>query len=110
MRARTAPGMPPGRLWRSGDRHATSTPGRVAVTSTSSRASAPQPMTRVVPRAASSLRCGTTLVDEAAGRFRSDARIAAVRVGADGQPELLVQGRAADQHDVLLAHPAVLER
>ena len=47
---------------------------------------------------------------ERAGRLGGDAGIAAVGVGADRRAELLVQRRAADQHDVVVADAAVLER
>ena len=58
IRSRTAPGIPSGRLWRSGGRQATSRPGTCAVTSSSSRASAPQPITRARPLVR---RCGLRL-------------------------------------------------
>src|SRR5438045_6072127 len=110
IRRRTAPGIPPGRLWRSGGRQATSRPGIRAVTSSSSRARAPQPITRArsaggVPRSGR----GTTFVDQPAGGLGGYARVATVGVRANGQPELLVQGRPADEDDVVVAHPAILE-
>src|SRR4029453_4902422 len=55
------------------------------------------------------LRCRTALVDQAARRLGGDTRVAAVRVGPDGQPELFVQRRPADEDDVVVADPAVLE-
>src|SRR5262245_42003765 len=170
MRSLTSSGMRSGRLWRSGDRQATSMPGRPAVVATSSRASAPHPITsarsspamtrldvcpagranestanpgsadscpsvvgcpgwrdaepmgKVSPVAwpgtrdrgmgagAAASGGGTAFVDEPPRRLRGDARVAAVRVGTDGHPELLVERRPADQHDVVVADPPIRER
>ena len=58
-------------------------------------------------RTARSGDAGTAFVDEAPGRLGGDAGVAAVGVGADGRAELLVERRAADQDDVVVAHPAL---
>src|SRR6476469_8466811 len=120
MRWRTASGMPPGRLWSVAGRQVRVTFGRSRVRATSSRARAPQPTTRtrgagvlpgaeVVPGASagrSGRDAGTraTLLDQPARRLGGDPGIAAVGIGADRHPELLVERGAADQHDVVVAH------
>src|SRR6476619_6332505 len=113
MRWRTASGMPPGRLWRVAGRQVSVTFGRCRVSVTSSRASAPQPTTRTrgatVAPGRSGRDAGTSLVDEPPRGLGRDARIATVGIRADGHPELLVERRAADEDDVVVAHLAVLE-
>src|SRR4029079_4417829 len=121
MRAATAPGMRSGRLCSDAGRQVRSIAGRPArlVSSTSSRASAPQPMTR--GRFAAESRCRASvcrIVEPASGgtvtallyerdrRLDRDRGITAVRIGADGLAELLVERRATDEHDVVVAHPA----
>src|SRR6185436_6415503 len=95
-------------MWRRASTPSTRTPGMPAVRASISRASAPQPtMTSRV--GTSSGRTGAALVDEPARGLGGHARIAAVRVGADGRPELLVERRATDEHDVVVADAAVLE-
>src|SRR5215210_4654263 len=53
---------------------------------------------------------GTALVDEPSGRLGGNAGVAAIGVRTNRHPELLVQRRSADQDDVVVAHPAVLQR
>ena len=48
--------------------------------------------------------------DQRLGGLHGDRRVAAVGVGADGLAERLVQRRAADQHDVVVADALVLHR
>src|SRR5829696_5680755 len=91
----------------------TLTAGSPRVRASSSRASAPQPMTTtrgVMLRVAASGDAGTALVDKTPGGLRGHAGIAAIGVRPDGQAELLVQWGAADEDDVVVAHAAVLER
>src|SRR5688500_17190940 len=115
MRSRTAAGMPPGRLWSVAGRQLMSTFGRSFVSATSSRARAPQPTTSTRGAAVAALRRdagtlgGSALVDQAPRGLGRDTRIAAVGVRPDGHAELLVQRRAADQHDVVVPDLAVLE-
>src|SRR6185312_4826538 len=99
MRAATAPGIRSGRLWSDAGRQVRSIAGRPArrVSSTSSGASAPQPMTsgrfgplfRIVELASG----GTVpaVLDQGDGRLDRHRCVAAVRVGADRLAELLVQ-------------------
>src|SRR4051812_8009491 len=104
--------MPSGRLWRSGARQATSRPGTRSATARSSRASAPQPITRArVWRASGGATSGrgTALVDQASGRLGGDPGVPAIGVRPDGHAEFLVERRATDENDVVVAHPAVLE-
>ena len=56
------------------------------------------------PRSPTSGRLARRFVDQAAGGLGGDPGVAAVGVGADGQPELLVERRAADEDDVVVAH------
>ena len=46
---------------------------------------------------------GTALVDQGPRRLGRDAGVPAVGVGPDRRPELLVERRAADEHDVVVA-------
>src|SRR5262245_17892141 len=118
--------MRSGRLWSEAGRQVKSTAGKPArrVSSTSSRASAPQPMTSggrtgtgavapVAPRFRIAERpSGDTrppLPDQRHGGLDGDRRVAAIRIGADRLAELLVQRRAADQDDVVLADSALHE-
>ena len=48
--------------------------------------------------------------DQRLRRLNRDGRVAAVRIGADRLRELLVERRAADEHDVLVAQTLLLER
>src|SRR3954451_8636403 len=98
--------MPPGRLWSVAGRQVISTFGSPRVSSTSSRARAPQPTTRTRGDVTPSGDARTPLVDQPPRHVRGHARVAAVRVRADRGPELLVQRRATDQHDVVVPHPA----
>src|SRR5664279_2160162 len=110
MRAATASAIRSGRMCNPASMQVTFTPGRFRVSASSSRASAPQPMTRTrgasAVRAAvgppGSSRAGTSLLDEGARHLGGDPRVAAVGVGAAGGPELLVARRAADEDDDLL--------
>src|SRR5262245_35346822 len=97
-----------GCMWRRASTPSTRTPGSPAVNARSSRASAPQPT--MTSRGASSRGTGSALVDEPAGRLRGDTGVAAVSIGPDRGPELLVQRRAADEDDVVLADALVLQR
>src|SRR5688572_12942147 len=121
--------MPPGRLWSVAGRQVRSTLSRPAwsITATSSRASAPQPMTRTrdgsgtadaradggyaradgantrsgraSPRSG---RTGSALVDQAPRGLGRHPGVAAVGIRADCRAELLVQRRPTDEHDVVV--------
>src|SRR6516165_1964924 len=121
IRAATSAGMPPGRSWRAAGRQEIVTFVRAAwrTTATSSVASAPQPMTRTRGAAGPEFPSVTVIasgdtgpapVDEGLGGLGGDRGVAAVRVGADGHAELLVERRPADHDDVIVADPAGLER
>src|SRR5688572_1955896 len=109
----TAAAMRLGCMCRRASTASTLTPGTPRVSASSSRASAPQPMTTTrggMVGTAASGDAGTALVDEAPGRLRGHAGIAAVGIRADRHAEFLVEWRAADEDDVVIAHAAVLER
>src|SRR6188768_35346 len=106
MRSSTAPAIFDGRMWSRASTQWTLTPGMPLVRASSSRASAPQPMTTtrgaVVPGSTSGVDASTTLVDQAPRRLGGHARIAAVGIGPDGHAELLVERRAAHEDDVVV--------
>src|SRR5688572_7908894 len=99
--ARTAGAMRSGRLCSSGGRQATSSELQpfARLSAATSRASAPQAMTRILGSMGERAAFG----EEPLRRFDRDRRVAAIGVGADGLAEFLVEGRAPDQHDVLVA-------
>src|SRR5262245_45687256 len=102
-----------GCIWSRASTPSTFTPGMPAVMASSSRASAPQPtITSFGAVASEDALCGTcaALVDEPARSLGSDASVAAIGIGPDGRPELLVQRRAADEHDVVVADALVPKR
>src|SRR6188508_3646952 len=100
-------------MWRRASTPSTRTPGIPRVSAIISRARAPQPTmtSRVGMRSGpASGRTGAALVDEPAGGLRGDTGIAAIGIGTDSGSELLVQGGATDEDDVVLPDAAVLER
>src|SRR6188472_601257 len=111
--AATASAISCGRMWRRASTPSMRTPGIPRVSAIISRARAPQPTmtSRVGMRSGRvSGRTGAALVDEPAGGLGGDTGVAAIGVGTDSGPELLVQGRAANQDDVVLPDATVLER
>src|SRR6185295_10773147 len=114
--------MRSGRLWSEAGRQVRSIAGSPArrVSSTSSRARAPQPMTSggrpfaglaEAPRfrIVEPISGGTvpSLPDQRDGGLDGDRGIAAVGVGPDGLAELLVQRRPTHEHDVVVANAAL---
>src|SRR5512146_540244 len=99
--------MRSGRLWSDAGRQVRSMAGRPArrVSSTSSTASAPQPITRggreVGDLGADSR---TSLFHERLRRLDRDRGVAAVGIGADRLAELLVEWGPADEDDVVVAN------
>src|SRR5690349_12840128 len=114
MRLSTAAAMSDGRMCNRASTPRTLTPGTSRVSASSSRARAPQPMTtrrtgRSTSAASSGRDAGTALVDQPTGRLRGDARVTTVGIRADRHPELLIERRATDEDDVVVAQVAILE-
>src|SRR5690349_14605442 len=90
-----------------------------------SRASAPQAISSTRPRPSGTRPASLSASSEGASaradtdivlaghlglrRLHGDGRVAAVGVGPDGPPELLVQRRAAHEHDVIVADALLLQ-
>src|SRR6188768_3394664 len=105
-----------GRMWRRASTPSTRMPGMPAVIARSSRASAPQPTmtSRGATSAEASVgtrsgRTGAALVDEPPRCLGGHAGVAAVGIGSHRRPEFLVERRATDQDDVVIADAAILE-
>src|SRR5271169_438305 len=117
--SRTAPGIFSGRLCSSAGRQRTlSSSQRLARRSAViSCANAPQAMiSSPPPLRAIALMCsmrrgaGPTSCDQPLGRLDCNGGIAAIRIRADGFAEFLVERRAADEDDVVVADPSFLQR
>src|SRR3954452_5259440 len=112
----TASAISCGRMWRRASTPSTLMPGIPAVIASSSRASAPQPtMTSRIGTSAGTCagtrsgRTGAALVDQPARGLGRPASVAAIGIGSARRSELLVERRATDQDDVVIADPAVTE-
>src|SRR5690606_13514365 len=111
MASTTAPGIFSGVLCSSAGRHCTFRCCQpfCRTSATSSRARAPQAMTRVSADTRAALR-GAPLPDELLRDLDGRRRVAAIGVGADGLAEILVERRTADHDDVVVANAALLHR
>src|SRR4051812_32051997 len=114
--AATASAISCGRMCRRASTPSTRMPGIPGVIARSSRASAPHPtMTRRVGTSVGTCvgtrsgRTGAALVDEPARGLRGHSGITTVGIGPDRRPELLVERRATDEHDVVIADAAVAQ-